>query len=96
MVNSGMPQELPAYFRLFVRAFGRFLATPERGAERVLRLAAGTLGATTTGAYVEVDALARLPRAARDPALRARLREMTNERVAEARACASATAEPGR
>ena len=93
MVNTGMPQELPAYFRVFVRAFGRFLATPEQGAERVLRLAVGTLGATITGAYVDVDRPARPPRASTDSALRARLREVTDGRIAEA--CASTSVHPG-
>lgn len=82
MVNTGMPQELPLYFRLFVRAFGRFLATADEGAARILRLAVGAPGGDVTGAYFDKERQTELPPLARDPALRARLHEATGRLLA--------------
>ena len=82
MVNTGMPQELPIYFRLFVKAFGGFLATADEGAARILRLAVGEAGRAVSGAYFDKERQTELPLLTRDSALRARLHEATGRLLA--------------
>ena len=82
MVNTGMPQELPFYFRLFVKAFGRFLATADEGAARILRLAVGEVGGVVTGAYFDKERQTELPPLARDSSSRASLHETTGRLLA--------------
>ena len=82
MVNSGMPQELPFYFRLFVKAFGRFLTTADGGAARILRLAVGEAGGAVTGGYFDKERRTDVPSFAGDSSFRARLREVTTRLLA--------------
>ena len=73
VVKTGFARRGPTFFRVFFKAAGLFLLTPERGADTAVWLASSPEAADASGGYFVKRRLTQPSKAARDPETAARL-----------------------